>query len=424
MSAPAAIPPAEADIVVIGAGAFGYSTAYFLAKHGAGRVVLLDKGTPGDGSSAKAAGLFKMVQADETLTRLSHRSAAIVKDFETETGVPLPSFASGSILAARTHDHAALIKAEIAQSLEWGVELEVVDHANAKRIAPYLDPVSFTIAVHVPGDRYIEEPAWMLAALHRAAEERGVTIGGHAPVTGITVRNGEVAGVTTPGGAVAAPVVVDAAGAWARQVGGTAGEAVPLVPVRHQFAISDPAPGILAGWPITRIIDASAYVRPMHGGLMYGNFERHPVAIEPGDWSISELPLDPTVPAAAGVDVSGEVPAILETGVSEIRGGLLTMTPDARFLAGPAPGIRGLWLNTGCNGSGFSFAPAIGEALAGLITAGESDLDIARFDPRRFADRSFTPEDLERDGLFQYANYYTPPDVAAAHGGIGLNAEA
>ncbi len=157
---------------------------------------------------------------------------------------------------------------------------------------------------------------------------------------------------------------------------------------------------------------------------MYGSFEANPVAIDPqqGAWGIGDLELDASVPAATGADVAGQVPAIRGVGVAEVRGGLLTMTPDARFLAGPAPDVAGLWLNTGCNGSGFSFAPAIGEALASWITTGEPTVDMSKLDPRRFAGQTFSDDDLRRKGLWQYANYYTPPDVAAASGISGVDA--
>lgn len=413
MTAP--LPVSEADAVVIGAGAFGYATAYFLARHGAGRVVLLDKGTPGDGSSARAAGLFKMVQADEVMTRLSHRSAAIVRGFAAETGIAIPYHDSGSILAARGAGHAPLIRAEIAQSLGWGVELDVVDAGDVRRLAPWLDGDPFEIAVHVRGDMYVEEPPSVLDAFHRAAEKLGVAIVGDAPVTTIRAERGRVAGVTTPRGEIAAPIVVDAAGAWARMLGQTANTEVAMAPVRHQLAISLPVAGIAAAEPILRLIDVSAYLRPCRGGLMYGGFEADPAVIAPPAdraWSIGNLEIDANVPAEMAGRLATHASALREVAPSEVRGGLLTMTPDGRFLAGPSPDLAGLWLNTGCNGSGFSFAPAIGEALAGWIIAGEPAVDMATLDPRRFPAR--LPEsELAARGVYQYANYYGAIDPSA-----------
>jgi len=409
----------EADIVVVGAGAFGGATAYHLAKLGAKRVVLLDKGEPGDGSSARAAGLFKMVQADETLTRLSKRSAEIVSAFERETGVPLPVCHSGSILVARTPTHAELIRTELAQSRSWGIDLEPVDAATVRRVAPYLDPAGFEIALHVPGDIFVEEPTSLLAAFLEAGAKLGVVIEGQAPATGFRLERGRVAGVLTPRGEIACETVVDAAGAWAALVGNAAGVEVPAATVRHELAITAPIDGVDPNLPIARIIDASSYVRPARGGLMVGGFEADPLPFTPPadpSWTIADLPIDPALPARMAATVRSNVPMLAEAPYAEVRGGLFTMTPDARFLAGPAPGLEGFWLNTGCNGSGFSFSAAVGEALAAWILEGEPPLDLSSLAPSRFADRSFSESELVRLGVWHYANYYTPPDVAAKSG--------
>ncbi|MDF3042356.1 MAG: putative dehydrogenase protein, partial [Thermomicrobiales bacterium] len=106
------LPITQADAVVIGAGAFGLSAAYQLAAHGAGRVVVLDRFTPGSQTSPRAAGLYKLIQADETRTRLAQSSIEVIRGFSEATGIPLPFVQSGSVLAARTAEHAALIDKE------------------------------------------------------------------------------------------------------------------------------------------------------------------------------------------------------------------------------------------------------------------------------------------------------------------------
>ncbi|MFM8594375.1 MAG: NAD(P)/FAD-dependent oxidoreductase [Chloroflexota bacterium] len=411
--------PSQVDVVVIGAGAFGYSTALALKLAGVARVVLLDKGDPGDGSSARAAGLFKMVQADEPLTRLTLRSAELVRSFEQRTGVPLRVFNSGSILAARTEPHAALIRAEIANSRKWGVALEEIPSSEVGALAPHIDGEDFAVTVHVHGDLYTEEPTEALEAYHAACVAPGVDVIGHCAATAIEVNEGRVVGVTTAQGPIACETVVDAAGGWAPRVAATAGHRLNAAVVRHELGVTEPIPGIRAGLPILRLIDASAYVRPCRGGLLYGGFEHDPGLVEiPDDlgWSVTEIAFRDEIPERFQKLVGKTVPSLEMARPSEIRGGVFTMTPDARFLAGPAGDIDGLWLNTGCNGSGFSFAPAIGEQLAAWITTGSPEIDMAAMDPRRFGNQVFSDEDLNRLGLFQYANYYTPPDVAREHG--------
>jgi glycine/D-amino acid oxidase-like deaminating enzyme len=97
-------------------------------------------------------------------------------------------------------------------------------------------------------------------------------------------------------------------------------------------------------------------------------------------------------------------------GVAEHRGGLFTMTADARFLLGPVPGLTGFWLATGCNGSGFSFSPALGQVMAEWIADGEPSIDITEFSPARFATQTLSDEDLTAACVWQYAHYYDPAE--------------
>jgi glycine/D-amino acid oxidase-like deaminating enzyme len=405
------LPITQADAVVIGAGAFGLSAGYQLAAHGAGRVVVLDRFAPGTQTSPRAAGLYKLIQADETLTRLAQSSIDIIRGFTDATGVPLSFVQSGSVLAARTAEHAALVDDEAEASASWGVELEKIDAEGVHRIAPYLTGRGIRTAYFVPGDIYIEEPRSLLDAYMAAIEQHGSLVIGETPVTGILVDNGEITGVSTSRGDIAAPLVIDAAGAWARGVGALAGVEVPVAPVRHQLLITRPIAGMSPQEPIARIVDASAYLRPARGGLMMGGMESDPISIDPRhdpDFSIPNTPLDMRVLDDLTAALGPLAPALGDTPVAEHRGGLFTMTPDARFLAGPMPGVHGLWTVTGCNGSGFSISAGIGRALAEWIVGGEPSIDMSSLDPGRFGPGPLDDRELTSAGLWQYANYYTP----------------
>jgi 4-methylaminobutanoate oxidase (formaldehyde-forming) len=222
-----------------------------------------------------------------------------------------------------------------------------------------------------------------------------------------------VAGVETPRRSIAAPVVVDAAGGWVRQVAELAGARVPVAPVRHQLLITGAAPEVNPADPITRVVDAAVYLRPARGGLMFGGFEARPLPVDPGaSFTTDDVPLDLGVLRDLGALVAAEAPAVLAGPVAEHRGGLFTMSPDGRFVAGPVPEVPGLWVASGCNGSGFSSSPAIGEALAVWITNGSAPDGMAALSPGRFGP---LPEDaLAARGLWQYAHYYDPVDASAS----------
>jgi glycine/D-amino acid oxidase-like deaminating enzyme len=405
------LPVTQADVVVIGAGAFGLSAGYQLAALGAGQVVVLDRFAPGSQTSPRAAGLYKLIQADETLTRLAQSSIEVIRGFSKATGIPLSYVQSGSVLAARTAEHAALIDREADSSARWGIELEKIDADSVHRIAQYLTGRDIRSAYFVPGDIYIEEPRSLLDAYMAAITQLGSLVVGEAPVTGIIVDNGEIAGVSTPRGIISTSIVIDAAGAWAREVGALAGVEVPVAPVRHQLLITRPIAGMSPHEPIARIVDASAYLRPARGGLMMGGMESDPIAIDPrldSQFSMPDTPLDVGVLDDFTTALGPLAPALGDTPVAEHRGGLFTMTPDARFLAGPVPGVRGLWTATGCNGSGFSISAGIGRALAEWIVGGEPQLDMSSLDPGRFGPGRMDDDELTSAGLWQYANYYTP----------------
>src|SRR5215218_1723227 len=381
------LPVTQADAVVIGAGAFGLSAGYQLAAHGAGRVVVLDRFAPGTQTSPRAAGLYKLIQADEILTRLAQSSIEVIRGFSDATGIPLSFVQSGSVLAARTAEHAALVDDEAEASAGWGIELEKIDAEGVHRIAPYLTGRGIRTAYFVPGDIYIEEPRSLLDGYMAAIAQFGSLVIGGTPVTGIHVDNGEITGVSTPRGDIVTPLVIDAAGAWAREIGGLAGVEVPVAPVRHQLLITRPIAGMSAQEPIARIVDASAYLRPARGGLMMGGMESDPIAIDPRldqNFSMPDTPLDMGVLAGLTAALGPLVPALGGTPVAEHGGGLFTMTPEARFLAGPVPGVSGLWTATGCNGSGFSISAGIGRVLAEWIVGGEPPFDMSSLDPGRF----------------------------------------
>jgi glycine/D-amino acid oxidase-like deaminating enzyme len=204
--------------------------------------------------------------------------------------------------------------------------------------------------------------------------------------------------------------VVDAAGGWVRQIAGLAGARVPVTTVRHQLLITTPLAQVDPGAPIARVVDAAVYLRPARGGLMFGGFEPDPLPVdpghEPGSFSTDDIPLDLGVLRQLADQITAEVPAASAAEVAEHRGGMFTMSPDGRFVAGPVPDLPGLWVASGCNGSGFSSSLAVGEALATWITSDAPPPGMTALSPGRFG--PLPDAALLTRGLWQYAHYYDP----------------
>jgi glycine/D-amino acid oxidase-like deaminating enzyme len=395
----------DADIVVIGAGALGLSTALHAALAGRS-VTIVERDAAGSQASGRAAGLFKSVQADELRTALARRSIVRARTFQEWAGVPLAVASPGSYLIARTGGHKQYLRQEQQQSRSWGVD---VREAALPALSYYHGDGS-ELALWCPEDIYIEEPIDLVRAYAEAAGRHGVRLLEHEAAIGITLSGGRVTGVETTRRTMTTPVVVDAAGAWARQVAELAGGRVALAPVRHQLLITERSADVHPADPIVRVVDAAVYLRPARGGLMVGGFEAAPLAVdprtEPPSFRTESLDLDLAVLRKLAAPVAAEVPLAADAPVAEHRGGLFTMSPDGRFLAGPVPDVPGLWVASGCNGSGFSSSLGIGEALAGWICAIPGRLDIGALSPERFG--ALTDEALITDGRWQYAHYYDP----------------
>ena len=395
--------------MVVGAGALGLSTALHCALNGQS-VVVVERHAAGSQASGRAAGLFKSVQADELRTFLARRSIAMAISFGDWAGVPLEVARCGSFLIARTQRHEGFIRAEADQSRSWGVHLREATAGDLAGRVSYYRGSGDELAVWCPEDIYIEEPMSLVQAYLAACRLHGAEVLEDEAVAGVLVSGGRVTGIETTARRIAAPAVVDAAGAWVRQVAELAGAQIPIAPVRHQLLITAPLPEIDPAEPITRVADAAVYLRPARGGLMLGGFEPAPLPVDPraehASFSTADVPLDLGVLRGMAGQVAAEAPLAASAPVAEHRGGLFTMSPDGRFVVGPVPGVAGLWVASGCNGSGFSSSPAIGEALASWIATGSPPDGMAALAPGRFG--ALTDEALVEHGIWQYAHYYDP----------------
>ncbi len=399
----------RADVAVIGAGAFGLSVALHCALRGRS-VVVVDRATAGSQASQRAAGLFKSVQADALATSLARHSMDKVLRFEEWAGVPLDVHRSGSMLIARTDKHKAILREELERSRAWGAELAETDPEGQ---AAYYRAAGSEYAVWCPEDVYVEEPASLIQAYLAACLRRDVQLFEHEAAVAVLAAGGRVTGVETTAQHIDAPVVVDAAGAWVRQVAEMARGPFPrckvaVAPFRHQLLITQPTAEVDVSDPIIRVIDAAVYLRPARGGLMFGGFEPDPLPLDPrmqhDSFSTDDLPLDLDLLRRLAGQVSEEIPLAGYAPVADHRGGLFTMTPDGRFVAGPVREVPGLWVASGCNGSGFSFSPAIGEALADWIADDAAGARLGPYAPSRFG--HVTDDDLVKQGAWQYTHYY------------------
>jgi len=244
----------------------------------------------------------------------------------------------------------------------------------------------------------------------RGAQARGATVLPHTAVTRVVIEGRRVEGVETEHGPIRAPVVVDAAGAWTRQVAEASGLRIPLVPTAQQLFVTEPLPGARADLPIVRIMDAAVYVRPCDGGLLWGVYEEDPRFFDMTslgkDFRIDDLQADPAVLWRYADDVKAQLPVLRTAKVRQHRAGLPTITADGQYIVGPAPAAEGFFFASGCNVAGLSISPALGDALAAWIVDGSPPMDLSPMSAARFAGASWSEAELRARAAWQYRHFY------------------
>jgi sarcosine oxidase subunit beta len=369
-----------ADVIIVGAGIHGASLAFHLAERGL-QPVVLEKATVASGATGRSSGMVRMHYDVEADARLAWRSLAYFSDWEARVGGDAGFNNVGFLQMVDPHDRAAL-EANVAMQQGIGIATEIVDADEVRRLLPGIAIEDDQLAAFEPRSGYAD-PSSSAASLMAAAMRLGARLVQHAPVTEVRVAGERVVGVTTPQGEVDAPVVVDAAGAWAGQVAAMVGLEIPVSVWRHDVAYVRRPPDI-----------------PRHIGFIdFANlFYSRPegehltlVALEDGNplEGDPDAPVDAAAPgflARAAERIVRRLPRFERAGVHSAHSGQDGITPDQHPLIGPA-GPEGFWLDCGYSGTGFKIAPAVGASLAELITEGPTandDLAIYRFE--RFAE--------------------------------------
>jgi dimethylglycine dehydrogenase len=381
----------HARVAIIGGGALGASLLYHLAQRGWTDTVLLEKDDLTNGSTWHAAGLCTQFNASLNVTRLLMRGVELFNALGAEAGKPVDFRAVGSLRLATTVER--LDQYRDAQGLARIVDLpfDLVGPAEVRRRAPLIDLEGVLGAAWTPTDGYVD-PASVTLAMAEVARARGASIERHAPVTALRQQPSGEWDVVTGRGTVRAEIVVNAAGIWGRDVGRLAGAELPIVPMQHQYLVTDTLPELAAEhpeMPVVRDTEASFYVREEGDGLLIGPYEPRP-----RPWAETGIPatfgrqlLAPDFEQVSGVlDLaSRRIPALQTAGMKQLLNGPTSYTPDGNALMGWLPGQRNLFVLAGFSygivqsgGAGFN-------AAAWIIDGGPVDnlweLDVRRFGP-------------------------------------------
>jgi dimethylglycine dehydrogenase len=416
----------HARAVVIGGGVVGVSTLYHLARKGWADSVLIERKELTSGSTWHAAGLLPLFNLSYSVGQIHKYSVALYQTLEQETGLDPGLRQVSNIRLARTRDRMDEYNyyAGVAETI--GVKVKFLKPKEVKEIWPLCDVEGIIGAIQHPEDGYIQ-PADLTQALARGARNRGAEINRHTTVTGIErLPNGEWK-VLTDKGEVTCEHIVSATGNFARTTAAMVGIDVPVIPVQHQYIVTEAHPEILKrkaqGLPemgVLRESDSSWYMREEAGGLLLGPYEKGaPACYVDGPSADSEYELFPEDLDRLGPHIEtaiARVPAFGEVGVKKVYNGAIAYTPDGSPIVGPAPGVKNFWLNEG-HSFGVTAAGGAGWQLAEWIVEGEPSIDMLGVDPRRFgpyADKGYLIEKNEEAYAKVFTLHYPDEERAAA----------
>ena len=373
----------RARVVVIGGGIAGVSAAYHLAREGMTDVLLLEKGELTSGSTHHAAGLVTQFNPSPTMMRFRRYSVELYRRLDVFETV-------GSLRIASSKESLLELQRGVSRARGIGLDAELVTPEDALRLLPAATAESLYGAVWMPGDGYVD-PHIATYAVANAARELGVRVRPGTRVSGIELGGrGEVRRVVTDAGSIETEHVVNACGIWAPQVSAMVGAFTPSVPVDHQHVTLHAVAGneLPRNTPCFRDTDNLVYGKAESGGIMFGGYEPDPPArwIDGVPWEHESRAVPPDHERFAQL-MEGAVrrfPFLENAGVVALVGHPDAMTPDGNPLLGPVPGVPGFWLAAGLSLNGFGGAGGIGKAVAELIVAGESEVDVEAYRPWRF----------------------------------------
>jgi sarcosine dehydrogenase len=381
--------PSHAEIVVIGGGIIGCSTAFHLARDHKADVLLIERGQLTCGSTWHAAGLVGQLRSSASITQVLRYSVELYRRLAEETGLETGWKMTGGLRLACNNERMVEFKRLATTARSFGLDMQLLGPAEVKAMWPLMEVSDLVGATFLPSDGQAN-PSDITLSLAKGARNNGAMIVEGVRVTGFAMDDRRVTDVHTSAGIVTCDKVVNCAGQWARQLGALAGISVPLQPVQHQYVITEPIDGVTPGLATVRDPDRLTYFKEEVGGLVIGGYETNPKAWGTGDvpenfefqlldddWDHFEQHMGQAM---------ARIPALETAGIKSMINGPESFTPDGNFILGRAPELDNFYVAAGFNAFGIASAGGAGWVLAEWVASGEAPLDLWVVDIRRFSE--------------------------------------
>jgi len=367
--------PRSADVVVIGGGIMGASTAYHLARRGCTNVVLLESGEMfGLGSTGLNAGGVRYQFATAVNIELSKLSIAMMERFAAEMDQEVGLRRCGYLFMLDQEADLAQFRANVALQNAHGVASRIVDAGEIASLAPEVDLTGIIGGSWCPLDGLVD-PNGLLQGYVSNARRLGATLRTNMSATGIDVDDNRVRRVVTSAGTIETQTVVIAAGPWSAQVGALAGVELPIQPIRRQIAVTDEIPGLRPDFPFVIDFSQALYFHREGRGILTGMSNRdEPPGFNTSvddDWRLHHIER-----------AMERLPLLADAGIAAEWAGLYEVTPDDQPILGRLPQMEGLLVCAGFSGHGLMHGPAAGLLMAEEILDGRAttiDIDPLRW---------------------------------------------
>ena len=387
----------EAQVVIIGGGAMGAGLFYHLAHEGWTDTVLVEKGELSSGSTWHAAGLIPHFIGSLNMAKCHAVAPDLYARIEEETGLASGWHGTGAIRLALDRHQVDWFRYVSGMLDLVGIENHLIEPSEILDHWPFMDVSDVLMGIWTPHDGWTD-PSSVTAAMVKGARQLGGEVYRHTLVTEMNQLPEhrwevicEVKGETHR---IIAEHVVNAAGCYAPQLGAMVGLDVPIVSVIHQYLITEAMAEMkeLGEFdpPVIRDPRASAYYRREIDSLLVGPYERanaQTYGIEGIKWDkhfyLTPPDLDRLMPWL--IEAGNRIPAFADTGIKTVVSGPITHTPDSGYIMGPAPGLRNYWMCAGAS-IGITQGPGAGKYLAQWMVHGQTEINVAEMDPRRFGD--------------------------------------
>jgi sarcosine oxidase, subunit beta len=371
-----------ADVIVIGAGVQGSSLAFHLAARGA-NVIVVERSVVAAGATGRSSGLVRVYYDLLAEARIAWQAQAWFREWGERVGGEC-GFTVTGFLWIESAEHADRVRANSTSHRAMGVDSSVVDADEMRRLAPGLE-VGDEVAAWEPESGYAD-PSMTAAGFIAAAKARGARLVQGAAVTAIHVVGGRVTGLDTTKGSFDAPVIVNAAGGWAKGVGELAGMDLPVRVWRHDTGYLGVPAAVPRPVPVVIDNGNAMYFRPEGSDMVLVGLEDDNQIGGSPDRDTSDARGDFRDRAAERI--IRRIPGLIDGTFRTAHSGQDGLTPDQRPLLGAAgpSGPDGFYLDCGHSGTGFKTSPAIGLGMAELILDGAAaSVDIGPFSYERYA---------------------------------------